>query len=241
MLDKDTKKKIDDARDTLVGVLPLPTDQIELITIAPIYKFMDDQDEELRQVGLQEKFFTGELKEFSWQQLMSNQLSADQRVTKFINGIEAIQKAKQVPNLFREIFLNAFLKFRDGKVLQRFLDIINGFTYDHSEELGNSFEYLLMTMGAQGDNGQFRTPRNIIDFIVEVTDPQKDETILDPACGTGGFLVSAFKHILKRNTAGYETAKDVANGKGKWTTDSIKVPLWWTPTATFGPGGKPPR
>jgi type I restriction-modification system DNA methylase subunit/restriction endonuclease S subunit len=207
MLDKDTKKKIDDARDTLVGVLPLPTDQIELITIALIYKFMDDQDEELRQVGLQEKFFTGELKEFSWQQLMSNQLSADQRVTKFINGIEAIQKAKQVPNLFREIFLNAFLKFRDGKVLQRFLDIINGFTYDHSEELGNSFEYLLMTMGAQGDNGQFRTPRNIIDFIVEVADPQKDETILDPACGTGGFLVSAFKHILKRNTAGYETAK----------------------------------
>lgn len=207
MLDKDTKKKIDDARDTLVGVLPLPTDQIELITIALIYKFMDDQDEELRQVGLQEKFFTGELKEFSWQQLMSNQLSADQRVTKFINGIEAIQKAKQVPNLFREIFLNAFLKFRDGKVLQRFLDIINGFTYDHSEELGNSFEYLLMTMGAQGDNGQFRTPRNIIDFIVEVTDPQKDETILDPACGTGGFLVSAFKHILKRNTEGYETAK----------------------------------
>jgi type I restriction-modification system DNA methylase subunit len=207
MLDKDTKKKIDDARDTLVGVLPLPTDQIELITIALIYKFMDDQDEELRQVGLQEKFFTGELKEFSWQQLMSNQLSADQRVTKFINGIEAIQKAKQVPNLFREIFLNAFLKFRDGKVLQRFLDIINGFTYDHSEELGNSFEYLLMTMGAQGDNGQFRTPRNIIDFIVEVVDPQKDETILDPACGTGGFLVSAFKHILKRNTAGYETAK----------------------------------
>ena len=137
----------------------------------------------------------------------SNKLSADQRVTKFINGIEAIQKAKQVPNLFREIFLNAFLKFRDGKVLQRFLDIINGFTYDHSEELGNSFEYLLMTMGAQGDNGQFRTPRNIIDFIVEVADPQKDETILDPACGTGGFLVSAFKHILKRNTAGYETAK----------------------------------
>lgn len=207
MLDKDTKKKIDDARDTLVGVLPLPTDQIELITIALIYKFMDDQDEELRQVGLQEKFFTGELKEFSWQQLMSNQLSADQRVTKFINGIEAIQKAKQVPNLFREIFLNAFLKFRDGKVLQRFLDIINGFTYDHSEELGNSFEYLLMTMGAQGDNGQFRTPRNIIDFIVEVVDPKKNETILDPACGTGGFLVSAFKHILKRNTAGYETVK----------------------------------
>ncbi|MDX9696767.1 MAG: N-6 DNA methylase [Bacteroidales bacterium] len=207
MLNKDIKKKIDDARDTLVGVLPLPTDQIEIITIALIYKFMDDQDEELRQVGLNEKFFTAELKEFSWQQLMSNQLSADSRVTKFINGIEAIQKAKHIPALFREIFLNAFLKFRDAKVLQRFLDLIDGFKYDHSEELGNAFEYLLKTMGAQGDNGQFRTPRNIIDFMVAVVDPTKDETILDPACGTGGFLVSAFKHILRRNTEGYETAK----------------------------------
>ena len=132
MLNKETKKKIDNARNILVGVLPLPSDQIELITIALIYKFMDDQDEELRSVGLEAKFFIDELKDYSWQQLMSNQLSADQRVTKFINGIEAIQKAKQVPNLFREIFMNAFLKFRDGKVLQRFLDIINGFTYDHS-------------------------------------------------------------------------------------------------------------
>ncbi len=204
MLNKDIKKKIDDARDTLVGVLPLPTDQIELITIALIYKFMDDQDEELRQVGLNVKFFTSGLKEFSWQQLMSNQLSADARVTKFINGIEAIQNAKHIPALFRDIFLNAFLKFRDAKVLQRFLDLINGFKYDHSEDLGNAFEYLLKTMGAQGDNGQFRTPRNIIDFIVEVVDPSKDETILDPACGTGGFLVSAFKHLLRTNTTGYE-------------------------------------
>jgi len=47
--------------------------------------------------------------------------------------------------------------------------------------------------------------------------------------------------VIRHAQAGYETAKDVANGKGKWTTDSIKVPLWWTPTATFGPGGKPPR
>ncbi|MHC1719337.1 MAG: urocanate hydratase [Clostridiaceae bacterium] len=47
--------------------------------------------------------------------------------------------------------------------------------------------------------------------------------------------------VIRHAQAGYETAKDVANGKGKWTKDSIKVPLWWTPTATFGPGGKPPR
>ena len=204
MLHKETKKRIDDARNILVGQLPLPSDQIELITIALIYKFMDDQDEELRQLGLSASFFKDGLRDYSWQKLMSNEISADERVTKFINGIEAIQKAKHIPVLFRDIFNNTFLKFRDGRTLQLFLKTINGFIYDHSEELGNAFEYLLMVMGTQADNGQFRTPRNIIDFIVEVVDPGKEDSILDPACGTGGFLVSAYKHILRKNTSGYE-------------------------------------
>jgi type I restriction enzyme M protein len=77
---------------------------------------------------------------------------------------------------------------------------INGFTYDHSERLGDAFEYLLSVLGSQGDAGQFRTPRHIIDFMVEVIDPKKNESVLDPACGTAGFLISAWKHILKQNT-----------------------------------------
>ena len=55
-------------------------------------------------------------------------------------------------------------------------------------------------MGSQGDAGQFRTPRHIIDFIVEIVNPQKNETLLDPACRTAGFLISSYKHILKQNT-----------------------------------------
>jgi len=54
-------------------------------------------------------------------------------------------------------------------------------------------------MGSQGDAGQFRTPRHIIDFIVQCVDPQKNDTILDPACGTAGFLIAAYKHILNEN------------------------------------------
>ena len=68
------------------------------------------------------------------------------------------------------------------------------------KNLGDAFEYLLSFMGSQGDAGQFRTPRHIIDFIVEIVNPQKNETILDPACGTAGFLISSYKHILKQNT-----------------------------------------
>ena len=88
------------------------------------------------------------------------------------------------------------------ETLRAFLKVINDFSYDHSERLGDAFEYLLSVLGAQGDAGQFRTPRHIIDFIVAVVDPQKDDTVLDPACGTAGFLISAYKHILAANTDG---------------------------------------
>jgi len=84
--------------------------------------------------------------------------------------------------------------------LKLFLKTINEFHYDHSEKLGDAFEYLLSVLGSQGDAGQFRTPRHIIDFIVEVLQPKKTETICDPACGTAGFLISSYKHILKTHS-----------------------------------------
>ena len=90
---------------------------------------------------------------------------------------------------------------RDGRIRTMFLTEVNGFAYSHSEELGNAFEYLLQCMGTQGENGQFRTPRHIIDFIVACLDPQPGDKILDPACGTGGFLVSAYRHILAHSTS----------------------------------------
>ena len=64
--------------------------------------------------------------------------------------------------------------------------------------MGNAFEYLLSIMGSQGDAGQFRTPRHIIDMMVEITAPAKNETILDPACGTAGFLISAYNYIKRQ-------------------------------------------
>ncbi|MBW8465802.1 N-6 DNA methylase [Acidovorax sp.] len=117
---------------------------------------------------------------------------------------EAIQSMREnpgVPELFRDIFKNAYLPYRDPETLKSFLKEINGFTYDHSERLGDAFEYLLSVLGSQGDAGQFRTPRHIIDFMVAVIDPQKNDTILDPACGTAGFLISAWKHILRNNSS----------------------------------------
>ena len=204
MLTKEIKQRIDRARDILVGQLPLPSDQIELITIAMIYKFMDDIDETSREIGGQASFFIDDLRPFAWTALLSNQLNSADRVQKFIQAIEHLQKAQHIPALFRSIFQNTFLKFRDGRILKMFLDEINGFTYDNSEDLGNAFEYLLMSMGTQAENGQFRTPRHLIDFVVEVVEPELDDTILDPACGTAGFLIAAYQYLMRLHTKGLE-------------------------------------
>jgi len=199
MLDAETKAKIDSARDILVGKVPDPKSQVEQITIALIYKFMDDMDRQSEELGGKATFFTGDFKKYRWANLLDKRLGGHERLLLYAESIEKMNENKNIPQLFRDIFKGVFLPYRDPETLNLFLKEINGFSYDHSERLGDAFEYLLSVLGTQGDAGQFRTPRHIIDFIVAVVDPQKHETVLDPACGTAGFLVSAFKHILRNN------------------------------------------
>jgi len=199
LLDTDTKRRIDTARDILVGKVPDPKSQVEQITIALIYKFMDDMDAESEELGGVRKFFTGEFARYGWAKLMSPALGGHEMLGLYGEGISKMPENPGVPALFRDIFKNAYLPYRDPETLKAFLKIIDEFSYDHSERLGDAFEYLLSVLGSQGDAGQFRTPRHIIDFMVEIIDPKKTETVLDPACGTAGFLISSYKHILKGN------------------------------------------
>lgn len=199
MLDATTKRKIDSARQVLVGKVPDPKQQVDQITTALVYKFMDDMDKESQELGGKAKFFTNGFEKYSWTKLMDKRLSGQQRLDLYVQAITNMSKNPHIPQLFRDIFKGAFLPYNDPETLSLFLKEIDGFTYDHSEDLGDAFEYLLSILGSQGEAGQFRTPRHIIDFIVEVVDPKKDETILDPACGTAGFLISAYKHILNQS------------------------------------------
>lgn len=218
MLDTQTKRRIDDCRDILVGKLPDPKAQIEQITIGLIYKFMDDMDKEAVELGGQAKFFSDykvpdpefpndrnkdkliEFSKYAWDKLMHPKVTATEMLTLYSEAIEGMEKNPNIPQLFRDIFNNAYLPYRDPETLKLFLKTIGEFEYTHSEKLGDAFEYLLSVMGSQGDAGQFRTPRHIIDFLVTIIDPDKTDTILDPACGTAGFLISAYKHILLKYT-----------------------------------------
>ena len=200
MLDSETKRRINSLRDILVGKLPDPKAQVEQITNGLIYKFMNDMDEESVSMGGNATYFSGKFKKYSWKHLIDTKTSGVEKVSLYSEAIDQMYNNENLPELFREIFKNSFLPFKDASTLNMFLKEINSFNYSHSEKLGDAFEYLLSFMGSQGDAGQFRTPRHIIDLIVEIVKPQKNETILDPACGTAGFLISAYKHILKQNT-----------------------------------------
>jgi len=209
MLDSETKRRIDTCRDILVGKVPDPKSQVEQITVALIYKFMDDMDLESEELGGARRFFTGEYERYRWSKLVAPGVSGQDMLNTYSEALTKMVENERLPALFRSIFRNAYLPYRDPETLRSFLREIDHFTYDHSEKLGDAFEYLLSVLGSQGDAGQFRTPRHIIDFMVEIIDPKKNEVILDPACGTAGFLISAYKHILKANST------HVVNGNGK--------------------------
>lgn len=199
MLNFDIKRKINTLRDILVGKVPDPKAQVEQITIALIYKFMDDMDLESVEFGGTREFFKEDYEKYAWSKIMDTENSGSQRANLYADGIEKMTTNPHLPQLFRDIFKGAYIPYRDPETLNMFLKEVSDFNYDHSEELGNAFEYLLSIMGSQGDAGQFRTPRHIIDMMVEIVDPKKTDTVLDPACGTAGFLISSYKHIREKN------------------------------------------
>ena len=215
MLDTATKRRIDTARDILVGKVPDPKSQVEQITIALIYKFMDDMDAESEELGGKRAFFAGEYGRYGWAKLMRSGLGGHETLNLYGEAIATMPENPGIPPLFRTIFKNAYLPYRDPETLKSFLKIIDEFEYDHSERLGDAFEYLLSVLGSQGDAGQFRTPRHIIDFMVQILDPKKEEVILDPACGTAGFLISSYKHILRANTDAHGNSTLTPDEKGR--------------------------
>ena len=150
MLDVDTRRRIDAARDVLVGKVPDPKSQVEQITIALIYKFMDDMDAENEEWGGEREFFAGEFEQYRWPNLVRGGLGGHEMLNRYAEAISRMPENPRIPALFRSIFNNAFLPYRDPETLRLFLREIDGFEYSDSEALGDAFEYLLSVLGSQG-------------------------------------------------------------------------------------------
>jgi type I restriction enzyme M protein len=103
----------------------------------------------------------------------------------------------------KAIFENASVVIPNGATLRRAVDVISpiSFMAEDADVKGDLFEILSSDLGSQKKAAQFRTPRHLIRVITEMVDPKIGETICDPACGTGGFLIAAYEHILLNNTS----------------------------------------
>jgi type I restriction enzyme M protein len=92
---------------------------------------------------------------------------------------------------------------------------------------GDIYEYLLSQLSTAGKNGQFRTPRHIIRMMIELVDPDINDRICDPACGTAGFLVNSYEHILKKYTSKDKIEEDPEGGYHNLLGDKITDPKHW--------------
>ncbi len=87
MLESETKRRIDTARDILVGKVPDPKSQVEQITIALIYKFMDDMDRESKEMGGKASFFTGEFKRYRWSNIFNPRIGGHEMLNLYAEAI----------------------------------------------------------------------------------------------------------------------------------------------------------
>ena len=223
MLDAEVKRAINAARDTLVGQVPDPLGQVRHITAALMHRFMSDRDRASVRQGGKPAFFIGEFAPFAWDNILNPQIGGHRRAELYREAVEKMADNRNLPAVFREMFRGAFVAFNDPQTITLFLQEINNLPARDGEDLGNAFEFLLSVMGTQGAAGQFRTPRHIIEFIVEVAAPQNGERILDPACGTAGFLIAAHQRILRENASAFNPRKhQFAFAAGRQSADALR-------------------
>jgi type I restriction enzyme M protein len=125
-------------------------------------------------------------------------------------------------DVIASVFRGAVNRMINGYLLRDVLNKVDEIHFASSDEihvLGTLYESMLREMrDAAGDSGEFYTPRPVVRFMVRVTDPQIGESVLDPACGTGGFLVESYLHMLQaaRTVADHDTlGRGLLGGEAK--------------------------
>ncbi len=107
----------------------------------------------------------------------------------------------QIAGLIRAVFADANNYMKNGTLMRQVINKVNGIDFNASDDrhlFGDIYEKLLRDLQSAGNAGEFYTPRAVTQFIVEQVNPRLGERILDPACGTGGFLVCAIEHLRKQ-------------------------------------------
>ena len=213
MITGEIKSKVDKMWEYFwTGGLTNPVDVIEQLTYLIFMKRLDQEEqrkEKEQKLGsifgnFDEKFIFGENhQDIRWSNLI--QLGDPKQLYDKVRN-EAFEFIKNLDedkdSVFSQYMENAIFKVPTPAVLQNTMDTIeeifnNPQMVEDKDTKGDLYEYLLSKLSTSGKNGQFRTPKHIINMMVELMKPTVEDKIIDPACGTSGFLVSSIEYIKK--------------------------------------------
>jgi len=185
-------------RDIVWGVVTDPLSQIEQITLLIFIKLLSEKHNDLERMKSKKLIFTGKFASYHFDSI--TRLTGHELVDTVRKAIESLYKNPNIEEPIRRLYERSYLQVNDPRVLSLLINGIEKIDIKNID-LGDFYEHLLAVLGTQKEAGQFRTPRHLIKFIVDVVNPQIGERVLDPACGTAGFLTAAFAHIKDTNTS----------------------------------------
>jgi type I restriction enzyme M protein len=218
------RQKVDQLMDILYsGGVNNPMDSIEQLSYLIFLRLLTEKDEMLAALDKKhyKRIFSGDWARYAWGNFVT--LTGDEL---FNAARAAIEKLHDLPGLSstgKLLFERATLKIHDRPTLRAVIQAIHDLDFTVHEGLdlkGDMYEYLLSKLATSGTNGQFRTPRHIIEMIVALVDPRPGQAICDPACGTAGFLIASYNHILCNSTSKAARARGICDG------DQLKPAQW---------------
>lgn len=216
-MNQDVRRRISHITDVLwSGGVTNPITYIEQISYFVFLKLLDEEESqrELRGRLLDEetnggsqRLYPGQAERYRWSKWKfrsGEDLRDFVRDEVFPYMASLVKDAPRVAEYFRD----AVLEILDPAVLKEVVDGLDAIEFRKlgPDVKGDLFEYLLTHLGQSALNGQFRTPRQIRAFMVEMTDPELGDTVFDPACGTAGFLIDYVDYILAKYS---ETPEEV--------------------------------
>lgn len=206
-MNHDLRRKLDHITDILwAGGVTNPVTYIEQISYLIFLKLLDEeeQDRELRSRlgaanGNAKLLFPQQAERYRWSKW---RFKSGPELRDFIRDEVfpyMASLAKDEPEV-SEYFRDAVLEIVDPNVLKQVVDEIDAFEFRKlgPDVKGDIFEYMLTHLGQSALNGQFRTPRQIRSFMVDMVDPELGDTVFDPACGTAGFLIDTVDYLLAK-------------------------------------------
>lgn len=202
MITGELRNKIDRIWETFwTGGITNPLDVIEQFTYLLFIKQLDDvestHESESNFLGIPfDSMFPGDCQKYRWSQFR-NLGSSDEMYETVMNGVFPFIKNlhQDGDSAYSRYMGDAIFKIPTASMLSKIVDGIEKLELDDADTKGDLYEYLLSKVATAGTNGQFRTPRHIIKMMVELVKPQINDTIIDPAMGSAGFLIESQQFI----------------------------------------------